>query len=269
MSAITHDHWIQTPKGKLFARSVSTEAAPVASELAPIVLFHDSLGCVQLWRSFPELLSHKSKRTVIAYDRLGFGQSDAYEEEPHTDFIQEEAAYFFPYVREQLNLQQFVAFGHSVGGAMAASCAAYVSTQSEESCVAVITESTQAFVEQLTLEGISAAKTSFSNPSELSRLQKYHGSKTERVLRAWTDIWLSAEFSTWNLKEVLSQVNCPLLAIHGDRDEYGSLQFPEMITQWSGGSSKKLIINDCGHVPHREKTDEILSAVEEFLKEKK
>jgi pimeloyl-ACP methyl ester carboxylesterase len=43
---------------------------------APLVLMHDSLGSVDLWREFPAQLAAATGREVIAYDRLGFGHSD-------------------------------------------------------------------------------------------------------------------------------------------------------------------------------------------------
>lgn len=252
------DHWIKTSKGNLFAREWLYEDVRTK---APIILFHDSLGCIQLWRDFPATLSKVTKRNVIAYDRLGFGKSDPQTQEPHIDFITEEAEEFFPQIMKAFGLDQFIAFGHSVGGAMAILCA----RQCAEKCRAVISESTQAFVERRTLEGISAAKKNFEDPSQLDRIKKYHGDKALWVLKAWTDVWLSPEFSSWSLKDVLPQVRSPLLTVHGDNDEYGSLVFPESIFAWTGGPAEKLIIPACGHVPHKEKEEFVLEKTADFL----
>ena len=132
-------------------------------------------------------------------------------------------------------------------------------------CVAVITESSQAFIEELTLIGIRQAKLTFQNPERIEKLEKWHGQKAEWVLRAWVDVWLSPEFLDWSLEDCISKVKCPLLAIHGDNDEYGSKAFPEFISGKSGGESQMMILDGCGHVPHKEKQQEVLGCISSFI----
>ena len=253
----TREHWIDTPHGQLFAQSWS----PAEECAAPIVLLHDSLGCVALWRDFPMRLAQASGRRVIAYDRLGFGRSSAYPGLLPASFVQDEALGSFQELCQKLKLNQFVVLGHSVGGGMAVGCAAV----HQEACQGLITESAQAFVDAATLDGIRAAERQFAEPGQLERLQKYHGDKADWVLRAWIDTWLSDAFSQWNLDEQLSHVRCPLLSLHGDRDEYGSPLHPERITAQASGPASLQILADCGHVPHREYPDTVLAAVCTFL----
>lgn len=85
------------------------------------------------------------------------------------------------------------------------------------------------------------------------------------MLHAWTDVWLSDEFKNWSLEPAIYNVHCPLLAIHGDRDEYGSSAFPRFISERSAGDSSMLIIKGCGHMPHKEKTQEVMAATGAFL----
>jgi len=124
----------------------------------PILLLHDSLGSVQLWRDFPERLAIATQRTVIAYDRLGFGKSDPLVSKLANHFIQLEAQVIIELLN-QLEIPQVIVLGHSVGGGMAVSFAA----QYPSRCTAVITLAAQAYVEQETLDGITAAKKSFNN----------------------------------------------------------------------------------------------------------
>ena len=144
---------------------------------------------------------------------------------------------------------------------MAVSCAAAY----PEACKGLITESAQAFVEPRTLAGIQEAKTHFAKPGQLERLQKYHGEKAEWVLRSWTDTWLSVAFREWNLDGALANVFCPVLAIHGELDEYGSALHPQRICAGSRGGRRLLMLPDCGHVPHREQQVVVLDAVWRFL----
>jgi pimeloyl-ACP methyl ester carboxylesterase len=258
----TSERFVDVPGGNVYVRVLSPAAAAPAE--APLVLLHDSLGCVEMWREFPSLLAETLRRPVIAYDRLGFGRSSAREALPSTRFIEEEAEIYLPAVLEALGARRFIAFGHSVGGGMAVLAAG----RRPRECEAVVTESAQAFVEDLTRQGIVAAKASFEDPRVFARLARYHGEKAEWVLCAWTEIWLSREFEAWSLEADLPRVHCPLLAIHGANDEYGSAKFPEIICSLAGGPAEKLIIEECGHVPHREKPDVVLRAVREFVEDR-
>jgi len=251
------EKYIDVPGGQLYARTWSVKEA----QECPIVLLHDSLGCVEMWRDFPSLLCERTGRLVIAYDRLGFGRSSKRQGLPSTQFISEEADIYLPQVLKAFNIEQFSLFGHSVGGAMAVVAAGHFG----KSCLCVITESAQAFVEDRTRQGIIQAQVDFENPTVFSKLAKYHGEKTRWVLDAWIQVWLSQEFATWSLKDDLPMMTCPVLAIHGEKDEYGSVQFPEMIFELAGGMAEKKIIADCGHVPHREKQDLILDLVTQFI----
>jgi len=118
------DQWITTEKGRLFARAwVPSDPRPDRD--ATILLFHDSLGCVDLWRDFPEQLALATRRTVVAYDRLGFGRSDAHADTLPATFIHDEAMTVVPRLSDALGLDAMVLFGHSVGGAMALATAAH------------------------------------------------------------------------------------------------------------------------------------------------
>ena len=132
-------------------------------------------------------------------------------------------------------------------------------------CIAVVTMAAQAFVEDLTVKSIQDAKKMFEKPGQTERLEQWHGKKAKWVLRAWTDVWLSPEFSTWSLRDCIERVFCPVLVIHGDNDEYGSSAFPGLIAGNAGGEARMLVLKDCGHMPHQEKTEEVVNSVKEFL----
>ncbi|MDE2201702.1 MAG: alpha/beta hydrolase [Burkholderiaceae bacterium] len=251
--------WITTPGGRLHARQWGSAAADAAR--APIVLLHDSLGCVALWREFPLRLAQATGRRVIAYDRLGFGKSDPYPGALAPGFIQQEAHGAFAALVEQLEVGRFVVLGHSVGGGMAVSIAAAY----PDRCVGLITESAQAFVEERTRAGIRAAQAQFAQPGQMGRLEKYHGSKAQWVLDAWVNTWLSAAFAQWCLDDALLAVRCPVLAIHGMEDEYGSTAQPERIVTLAGAPATLKLVPRCGHVPHREQQDTVLDAAGMFV----
>jgi len=259
MTLATTDSFVEVPDGRIFVRQWRV-ARPQSS---PLVLLHDSLGSVELWRDFPALLAEALNRHVIAYDRLGFGQSTQRTDRPASEFIDAEAERYFPAVQRALGLERFALFGHSVGGSMALRIAASLG----EACDAVITEAAQAFVEARTLDGIRAAQTLFADPAQLQKLAKYHGDRAQWVLDAWIKVWLSPEFANWSLDLHLGRIRCPVLAIHGDRDEYGSEAFPRRIASGVSGPSQMILLEGCGHVPHRERREEVLQLTASFLKE--
>lgn len=250
---------VETGRGRLYAKRWRQGAG--ANNGVPIVLLHDSLGCVELWRDFPARLADTTGREVIAYDRLGFGRSDPYPGRLDRHFVHEEAL-SFDALRQALGIERCVVFGHSVGGGMAVAIAA----AHPEVCTGLITESAQAFREDRTVEGILAAKRAFEAEGQVDRLRRYHGDKAPWVLSAWIDTWLAPDFADWNLDDELRRVRCPVLAIHGDGDEYGSLAHPQRIAALTAPHSALEILPGCGHVPHREQADAVLSRVAGWLR---
>jgi pimeloyl-ACP methyl ester carboxylesterase len=253
------ESWIDAGRGRLYVKQWRDPSGRPGK--APIVLLHDSLGGVALWRDFPANLSRATGRHVVAYDRLGFGQSDPHPGKLEVGFVREEASGDFAAVRSRLGIGSFIVLGHSVGGGMAVSIAAAW----PRDCVGLITVAAQAFVEDRTLDGIRLAGRNFAQPDQFERLQKYHGAKAQWVLEAWTGTWLSPEFANWTVDEELKRVRCPLLVLHGAEDEYGGLCHPERIASLTPGLSTVEILADCGHVPHREKEELVLDAVKSFI----
>ncbi len=255
-----HDHWVVTPGGRLFARRWNP-ARGLGLPGPTILLMHDSLGSVELWRDLPERLAARTGLPVVAYDRLGFGRSDAHPGHLADDFIETETATGLLPVARHLRCETLVLMGHSVGGGMAIAAAAEL----QERCCAVIALATQAFVEEHTLAGIRAAREDFRQPGQVERLARYHGDKAPWVLHAWFDTWLRGSFSHYSLDGYLARLRCPLLVLSGDRDEYVSRRHPERIAALAAASSEIHILENCGHLPHREHPERVLAAVARFL----
>lgn len=256
---IIKEYDIKTKQGVIVAKSWQ----PIENnpEQSAILLFHDSLGCIELWRTFPTVLSQITGRKIIAYDRLGFGHSDVRTDRMGLDFIEEEAISFVPNICEQLGLEHFIALGHSVGGAMAVNSAALHSKK----CNGLITIAAQAFPEKLTLDSIREAKVLFQDQVQIDKLTRYHGPRARWVVDAWIETWLRPEFADWSLKSTLQKVTCPTLAIHGSEDEYGTKSHPEIIVNSVNGRAELEIMPDTHHVPHREKEKWVADRIARFL----
>lgn len=252
------DHRVATPRGTLFAR----EWLPPGAAAGPaLLLFHDSLGSVELWRDFPAALAAATGRRVVAYDRLGFGRSDAHPGRVAPTFVRDEAEEGVPHVCDALELEAFVPVGHSVGGGMAVATAA----RWPERCAAVVTIAAQSFVEARTVEGIRAARDRFADAAELGRVARRHGDKARWVLDAWIDTWLAPAFAGWSLDAELRALAAPVLAIHGDGDEYGSPAHPRRIAAHAAAGARVVLLAGVGHVPHREAPARVLEEVAAFV----
>ena len=219
---------------------------------APILLYHDSLGCIAMWRDFPEMLAVATGRKVIAYDRLGFGQSDPYPGLLDPSFVAAEGEESVPLLQRVCGFGAFIAWG------MAVEAAARHAAQ----CAGLVTLGAQAFVEDLTVQGIQDARGDLETETGIAKLAKYHGDKAEWVLRAWVDTWLSSAFKDWSLADALAGVTCPVLAIHGAQDEYGSRKHAEMI---AGRAGQAMILDNCGHFPHREATLIVIESIQRMF----
>ncbi len=256
MEALT----LEAPAGGIHVARWRPENARAREPHSPIVLLHDSLGCVALWRGFPARLAEATGREVIAYDRLGFGHSAPFPGQLPMSFIGDEAGTTFAALRKALGLDRFVLLGHSVGGGMGIEAAG----QHADGCEALITVAAQAYMEPRILAGIREAEAAFRDPEQLRRLARYHGEQAEWVLHAWVKTWQTEAFSDWHLDDALARVSCPVLAIHGERDEFGSPEQAHHIARLSAGSAESCILA-CGHVPHRECPEELAAIVAEFL----
>jgi pimeloyl-ACP methyl ester carboxylesterase len=226
-----------------------------------IVFLHDSLGSVQLWRDFPEKLAEATQCNFLIYDRLGYGKSFPMTTHKRENNYMELEADLLNDLLSELNINDAILFGHSDSGTIALITASKYS----EKVKALICEAGHVFVEDITVQGVKDALNAYRTTNLQERLQKYHGDKVDTIVKAWTEIWLSDQFRTWNIEPLLKNIACPLLFVQGENDEYGSLdQVDKTVTQVSG-NSEKFIIPNVGHTPHKETPEIVLNKATEFV----
>ncbi len=260
MELAVEESTIKTGGKTLFARKWSP-VEPATDTNETILLFHDSLGCIDLWKDFPAKLAAGTGKAVVAYDRLGFGRSDARKVPLAPAFAEEEATGVVPVLINQMELDQIIPFGHSMGGAIAVAAAAYLPA----SCAALITVSALSFIEKRTVLGVQAGEAEFERPERFDRLVRYHGEKACWVLDSWVKTWLEPAFAGWNLDSELALVSSPTLILHGDQDEYGSVAQANRIGRLTTGPAKVVILEGCKHFPHREQPERVIAEVKQFL----
>ncbi|MGM0635858.1 MAG: alpha/beta fold hydrolase [Bacteroidota bacterium] len=226
-----------------------------------LVFLHDSLGCVQLWRDFPEKLAKATNCNIFSYDRLGYGKSDEMlTSDRSINYLEKEADVLAKIIHQQ-KLKNVILFGHSDGGSIALIFAAKHPNKIEK----ILVEAAHIFVEKQTLEGIETALNAYKHTSLPQKLQKYHGDKVEKLFDAWTKTWKKPEFQNWNIEYLLPQIKCPLLFIQGEMDEYGTINQVDQTVNLASGKSVKKIIPNAGHTPHKTHTDEVVKMAVDFI----
>jgi pimeloyl-ACP methyl ester carboxylesterase len=236
--------------------------APARAKGGPVlVLLHDSLGSVALWRDFPERLAEATGLDVLAYDRRGHGASDPFGPRARTSAYLHEEAATLARVLEAAGIEEAILLGHSDGGSIALLAAAHHPARVR----AVVAEAAHVFVEERTLEGIRAARGTVAEGDLLARLTRHHGPKAEALVAAWIDTWLSPGFRGWNVEEDLRRIRCPVLVVQGELDEYGTGAQVEAIARGVAGSARTLLLPGVRHTPHREAPAAVLDAVAELV----
>ncbi|MBL0912012.1 MAG: alpha/beta hydrolase [Bacteroidia bacterium] len=215
----------------------------------PVLVFlHDSLGCTQLWRDLPERLVEETQCNVLVYDRLGYGKSDPLPSRHRAiDYLEREAAVLNDLL-QQLHIADAILFGHSDGASISLIAAALY----PERVRAVVSEAAHIFVEDITLRGILHNVDLYERTDLKQRLERYHGDKTEDVFRSWADTWTRADFRSWNIEHLLPRIQCPVLVMQGDADEFGTLAQVEGILKGVGEKAERCVIPGAGHTPHKE-----------------
>ena len=227
-----------------------------------IVFLHDSLGCITLWRDFPEKLGEMSQCNVLIYDRQGYGKSCSFSYEERENTYMEDEADILNDLLDYWKLDQVILFGHSDGGSIALLMAAKYPSR----VMGIITEGAHVFVEDVTIKGIKEAIKLYETSDLKVKLEKYHGSNTDAMFWAWAGTWNKKAFLSWNIEPFLSKIQCPSLIIQGENDEYGSIKQVESIVEQVSGKVEKYMIPVIGHTPHKEATEEVLTKTTAFIK---
>lgn len=225
-----------------------------------LLLLHEGLGCVAMWRDFPEKLAAATGCRVVAWSRAGYGGSQAYSEARTPRYMHREGEEALPALLAAFGIERPVLIGHSDGGSIALIFAGAFPDVPRGIAVMAPHE----FVEEETLAGIRLARTAWETTDLPKKLARYHHDQTERVFRDWNDCWLSPPFRDWNIEDYLAKIRCPMLAIQGEDDEYATLRQIEVIAEQVPGT-QLLKLEKCGHTPWRDQEAAVLAALVGFV----
>jgi len=181
-----------------------------------LVLLHEGLGSVRLWRDFPAALAHATGARVVAFSRFGHGDSDLPPRPRTPRFMHEEALEVLPAVLRALEIADPVLVGHSDGASIALIHAA------AHRVSAVVAIAPHVFVEELCLAEIREAKRAYEADGLRERMGRHHRDP-DAAFYGWNDVWLHPEFPHWDITDVLPDITCPVLLIQGEHDQYGTM----------------------------------------------
>ena len=243
-------------------RSVHYQWVGEASSGKPALVFlHEGLGSIGQWRDFPTRVAAATGCRALVYDRYGYGQSDILAEPKRTvRFMHDEALIALPEFLHHLQIEEPILIGHSDGASISL---IYAGAHAVRGVVAM---APHVFIEPLCLKSIDKAAEAFENTDLKDRLGKYHRD-ARKTFYGWADVWLEAEFKGWDIRDdYLPKVRCPVLAIQGHDDEYGTMEQLEEIKRRVSGPCELVKLEKCGHAPFRDQPEAVLSNVDSFVK---
>ena len=227
-----------------------------------LVFLHEGLGSIGQWRDLPATMGKILDFNVLTFDRFGHGCS-ARLPPPYfrpLSYFYTEAQTTIPDLLDEFSVSDAVLVGHSDGATIAILAAGL----GDKRIRAVVAEAGHWFVEKQTLASIKNLLTQWSHSNLRQRLTKYHGDNVEGMFLGWTNLWLNRSFATFDIRPRLANVTCPVLAIQGTDDQYGSLDQLHSLNRITGKLSSHAF-NTCGHHPHFELPQSYLKNVGNFL----
>ena len=224
----------------------------------PILLLHEGLGSVAMWRDFPQQLAAATRHPVLAWSRRGYGLSDPLHDHRDPDYMHREADAVVR-LMDALAIERAVLFGHSDGGSIALIAAA----RSPHRVAALILEAPHVFVEEMAIDSIARTKHHYMTTNFSQLLGRYHRDP-DHAFWGWNDIWLDPRFRGWSIEELLPAIRAPALLIQGRDDEYGTVEQLDRIAAVLP-DVRRLELDHCGHSPHRDQPEAVLRATVAFL----
>jgi pimeloyl-ACP methyl ester carboxylesterase len=240
--------FVDLPDGRLEARLIEG-GEPT------LVLLHEGLGSVGLWRNLPDSLHQSTGTRIFAFSRWGHGRSDPPRRPRTPAFMHEEALEVLPRVLYEAGVERPLLVGHSDGASIA------IIHASEHPVTGLVLMAPHVFVEQVCVDAISATRDTFESGGLRERMARHHRDP-DAAFRGWCDVWLDPAFRAWNLESLLPKVHAPALVIRDD--EYGTLAQVNAIERGVSGPVERLVVSG-GHSPHLEHPDEVPAAIAGFI----
>ena len=250
--------------GMLAAAGYAIEFEHISGERCgpTLVLLHEGLGCVAMWRHFPTLLNGATGLPVFSYSRPGYGRSSAIALPRPLDFHSRDALDVLPHVLDAAGIDACILIGHSDGASIAV---IYAGATRDPRLRALVLMAPHVQTESKTVMNIAAAKRMFEASDLRDKLRHYHGDNVDCAFWGWCDAWLDADFRCWDITAWLGSIDVPVLTLRGNDDPYNTSVHVERIANEVGRQVTRVDLPDCGHAPHFDQGQRVLAAVMEFV----
>ncbi len=248
--------WLDLPSGRIEMEDIP--ALSGAGEPA-LVLLHEGLGSVRLWKDFPARLAGATGRRVVSYSRYGYGSSAPVARPRAVRYMHDEADSVLPAVLDRLEVEEPVLVGHSDGASIA-----LLHAGDGHPVSAVVAMAPHVFVEDCTIEGARAARSAYCDGQLRDRLARYHDD-VDGAFHGWNDIWLDPAFRDWSIEDRLAKVSAPLLLVQCRDDPYGTLEQLDRIEAAVSGPVERLVMDRGGHAPHAADPERVVAAIAALL----
>ena len=233
---------------------------------APLIVFlHEGLGSLSMWKDFPQRLCVAAGCRGLVYSRPGYGRSTARDAEEAwgIDFMHRQAHEVLPALLAALGVDHTRAplwlFGHSDGGSIALLYAAAFADR----VAGTVVLAPHIVVEDLSVSSIAKTREAYLKTDLRDKLARHHDDP-DSAFWGWNDIWLHPPFKQWSIEQEIDTIRCPLLAVQGLDDEYGTLEQIRGIAR-RVPQTRLLELADCGHSPHRDQPDRVIAATAAFI----
>ena len=250
------------PNVSASGRSLAYEWVGEGREGSPVlVLLHEGLGSIRQWRDFPEKVARATGCRALVYDRYGYGQSDELQEAKRSPrFMHDEALAALPALREALRIEAPILVGHSDGASIA-----LIHAGAGHPVRAVAVMAPHVFIEDVCIASIANAVEAFEATDLPAKLGRYHRD-ARKTFYGWADVWRENDFRRWDIRaEYLPGIRCPVLAIQGVDDEYGTMAQLAEIRRCVAGPCELVELRGCGHSPFRDQPEATLQALSSFI----
>ena len=227
-----------------------------------IILLHEGLGCVAMWRDFPARLAAATGFGVFAYSRAGYGQSDPVTRPRPLDYMTREASDTLPAILDHIGFRRGILLGHSDGASIAA---IYAGSHEDHRVRGLVLMAPHFFTEASGLAAIAAARSAYHAGDLKARLSKYHRHPDTAFL-GWNDAWLDPAFREWNIADVIDYLRIPVLAIQGRNDPYGTYEQIREVESRSYAPVDVEILEGCAHAPHVDQPARTLELISAFTR---
>lgn len=253
-------HWDGRRQRVEFARvGVDDPAAPL------MVFLHEGLGSLAMWKDFPHRQALALGWRGLVYSRPAYGRSTPKLPDARwrPDFMHRQAQEVLPQVLAALGEadRPVWLFGHSDGGSISLLHAAAFPAR----VAGLVVCAPHLFVEALTVASIEEAREAYASTDLREKLSKYHDDP-DSAFRGWNDIWLDPDFLAWTIEAEVAAVRCPVLAVQGHDDQYGTMaQIERIAERLPAGQVELLKLAACGHSPHRDQPKALIDRVVDFV----